>query len=57
MKNNYELKQTMILSMENEALRERIKELLSQINELKKENEIIKREMVQRERNNTVIQK
>lgn len=57
MKNNYELKQTMILSMENEALRERIKELLSQINELKKENEIIKREMVQRERDNTVIQK
>ena len=34
MKNNYELKQTTILSMENEALREQIKELKLKIKKL-----------------------
>jgi len=37
MKNNYELKQTTILSMENEALREQIKELKLKIKKLEDE--------------------
>jgi regulator of replication initiation timing len=36
MKNNYEIKQHYIVQLENEQLRERIKELVAQFNELKK---------------------
>ena len=53
MKNNYELKQTMLLSIENETLRERVKELKLEIKKLQDE----KRErMVSGERDNAVIQ-
>jgi regulator of replication initiation timing len=44
MKNQYEIKQSYIVQLENEQLRERVKELLAQINELKRENETRKRE-------------
>ena len=36
MKNNYELKQHYIVQLENEQLRERIKELVAEFNELNK---------------------
>ena len=54
MKNNYELKQTTILAMENETLRERIKELKLKIKKLEEENE--KRKVVQGEGNNATTQ-
>jgi cell division protein FtsB len=53
MKNNYELKQTMLLSIENETLRERVKELKLEIKKLQDE----KRErMVSSEGKNVLIQ-
>jgi len=56
MKNQYEIKQSYIVQLENEQLRERVKELLAQINELKKENETKERErMVQSQRLDAVI--
>tara|TARA_R110000868_G_scaffold217732_1_gene467840 strand:+ start:427 stop:600 length:174 start_codon:yes stop_codon:yes gene_type:complete len=55
MKNNYELKQTMLLSIENETFRERIKELTLEIKKLKEENERRKK-VVSDERNNAPIQ-
>ena len=56
MKNQYEIKQSYIVQLENEQLRERVKELLAQINELKRENETKKsREMVQSEGENAII--
>ena len=52
MKNNYELKQTMLLSIENETLRERVKELKLEIKKLQDE----KRErMVSSEGKNVLI--
>jgi len=39
MKNKYEIGQNYILNLENEQLRERIKELVAQFNELKKKYE------------------
>ena len=39
MKNKYEIGQNYILNLENEQLRERIKELIAQFNELKKKYE------------------
>jgi len=57
MKNQYEIKQSYIVQLENEQLRERVKELLAQINELKRENETKNnREMVQSEGENAIIQ-
>lgn len=55
MKNNYEIKQHYIVQLENEQLRERIKELVAQFNELKKKYEERER-MVQSERINSVIE-
>ena len=58
MKNKYEIGQNYILNLENEQLRERIKELVSQVNELKnKYEEREKRKgLVQNERENAIIQ-
>jgi regulator of replication initiation timing len=57
MKNNYEIKQHYIVQLENEQLRERIKELVTQFNELKKKYEDKEREgMVQREGINSIIE-
>ena len=57
MKNQYEIKQSYIVQLENEQLRERVKELLAQINELKRENETKNnREMVQSKGENAIIQ-
>jgi len=58
MKNKYEIGQNYILNLENEQLRERIKELAIQVNELKKKyEEREKREgMVQDERANAIVQ-
>ena len=58
MKNNYEIKQSYIISLENEQLRDRIMELTKQFNELKKkyENGFAER-MVQDEGRNPIIQK
>jgi len=54
MKNQYEIKQSYIVQLENEQLRERVKELLAQI---KRENETKNnREMVQSEGENAIIQ-
>jgi regulator of replication initiation timing len=43
MKNKYEIGQNYILNLENEQLRERIKELVAQFNELKKKYESTER--------------
>ena len=58
MKNQYEIKQSYIISLENEQLRNRIMELTKQFNELKKkyENGFAER-MVQDEGRNSIIQK
>jgi regulator of replication initiation timing len=57
MKNQYEIKQSYIVQLENEQLRERVKELSAQINELKRENETKNnREMVQSKGKNAIIQ-
>ena len=56
MKNNYELKQTMLLSIENETFRERIKELTLEIKKMKEENER-REKVVQGKRENAIIQK
>jgi len=57
MKNKYEIGQNYILNLENEQLRERIKELVAQFNELKKkyENEIAER-VVQDEGVHEIVQ-
>ena len=57
MKNKYEIGQNYILNLENEQLRERIKELVAQFKELKKkyENEFAEG-VVQAERDNSTIQ-
>jgi hypothetical protein len=56
MKNQYEIKQSYIVQLENEQLRERVKELLAQINELKRENETRKRKrLVQDKRSDAII--
>ncbi len=39
MKNNYEMSQTYLVQLENEHLRERIKKLVADFNELKKKYE------------------
>lgn len=55
MKNNYELKQTTILSIENEALREVIRDLKLKIKKL--EDEIKQTEgLAQSKGTNTIIQ-
>ena len=57
MKNQYEIKQSYIISLENEQLRNRIMELTKQFNELKKkyENEFAEG-VVQDKRENAVVQ-
>ena len=57
MKNKYEIGQNYILNLENEQLRERIKELIAQFNELKKkyENECAEG-VVQDERVHEIVQ-
>jgi regulator of replication initiation timing len=56
MKNKYEIGQNYILNLENEQLRERIKELVAQFNEIKKKYESSERErMVQDKREDAVI--
>ncbi len=56
MKNQYEIKQSYIISLENEQLRDRIMELTKQFNELKKKYEASERErVVQNEREDAVI--
>ena len=58
MKNKYEIGQNYILNLENEQLRERIKELIAQFNELKKKYESKERvPMAQSKGENAVIQK
>jgi len=57
MKNKYEIGQNYILNLENEQLRERIKELVAQFNELKKKYENGFAEgVVQDKRRNSIIQ-
>tara|TARA_R110000868_G_scaffold190090_1_gene433671 strand:+ start:259 stop:423 length:165 start_codon:yes stop_codon:yes gene_type:complete len=53
MKNNYEIKQHYLIQLENEQLRERIKELVAQFNELKKKYAERER-LVQNERQDAV---
>ena len=57
MKNQYEIKQSYIISLENEQLRNRIMELIAQFNELKKkyENEFAEG-VVQDERVHEIVQ-
>jgi len=56
MKNKYEIGQNYILNLENEQLRERIKDLVAQVNELKKKYEAKERVwMVQNSGVNSVI--
>ena len=57
MKNQYEIKQSYIISLENEQLRNRIMELTKQFNELKKQYENKLAEgVVQDKRENAVVQ-
>ena len=57
MKNKYEIGQNYILNLENEQLRERIKDLVAQVNELKKKYESKERiPMAQSKGENAVIQ-
>ena len=57
MKNQYEIKQSYIISLENEQLRDRIMELTKQFNELKKKYESAERILVAQEKGeNAVIQ-
>jgi regulator of replication initiation timing len=57
MKNKYEIGQNYILNLENEQLRERIKDLVAQVNELKKIYESKERvPMAQSKGGNAVIQ-
>ena len=57
MKNKYEIGQNYILNLENEQLRERIKDLVAQVNELKKIYESKERvPMAQSKGKNAVIQ-
>ena len=57
MKNKYEIGQNYILNLENEQLRERIKELVAQFNEIKKKYEAVERErMVQTEGVHEIVQ-
>ena len=55
MKNQYEIKQSYIVQLENEQLRERVKELLAQINELKRENETRKRKRLVQNKRSDII--
>ena len=56
MKNNYEIKQSYIISLENEQLRDRIMELSKELNELKKKYESKERiPMAQSKGENAVI--
>jgi regulator of replication initiation timing len=55
MKNNYLLKEHYIVQLENEQLRERIKKLVADFNELKKKYEERER-VVQNKRQNGVTQ-
>jgi regulator of replication initiation timing len=61
MKNNYVIKQHYIVQLENEQLRERIKELIADFNELKKmyeeKNNRLEERMVQDDGSNATIQK
>ena len=59
MKNKYEIGQNYILNLENEQLKERIKELIAQFNELKKKYEEATERvsMVQEQGENAVLQK
>jgi regulator of replication initiation timing len=57
MKNNYEISQTYLVQLENEHLRERIKKLVADFNELKKKYEERERErMVQNQGIDAIIQ-
>ena len=56
MKNNYEIKQSYIISLENEQLRDRIMELSKELNELKKKYEAERERMVQNQGINAIIQ-
>ena len=57
MKNKYEIGQNYILNLENEQLRERLKEMANEIRELKKKYEAKERVwMVQNNGINSVIQ-
>jgi len=57
MKNQYEMKQTYLIALENEQLRERLKEMANEIRELKKKYEAKERVwMVQNNGINSVIQ-
>ena len=57
MKNKYEIGQNYILNLENEQLRERIKDLITQVNELRKKYESKERvSMAQSEGQNAIIQ-
>ena len=59
MKNKYEIGQNYILTLENEQLRERIKELIADYKELKKKYEEATERvsMVQKQGENAVLQK
>ena len=57
MKNQYEIKQSYIISLENEQLRDRIMELTKQFNELKKKyNEREREKMVQNKGIHEIVQ-
>jgi hypothetical protein len=57
MKNNYEISQTYLVQLENEHLRERIKKLVADFNELKKKYEERERKgMVQNQGIDAIIQ-
>ena len=54
MKNQYEIAQNYLIKLENEELRDRIKELANEVRELKKKYETRNDEVVQDKRDNSV---
>jgi regulator of replication initiation timing len=56
MKNQYEMKQTYLITLENEHLRERVKELSNEIRELKNKYEPERKGLEQDKRENATIQ-
>jgi regulator of replication initiation timing len=57
MKNQYEMKQTYLITLENEQLRERLKEMADEIRELKKKYDAKERVWVVQDKGiNSIIQ-
>ena len=55
MKNQYEIKQTYLISLENEQLRDRLKEMADEIRELKKKYDARERILMAQEKGEDAV--